>query len=84
MSATIIGLILILVGVLAILFMPSSKGEGVIASSSDQKSTDASNGKSSEDETKAKAEAAAQNRAKQLEAIVAPSSAPPLRIYFGS
>ncbi len=84
MSTAVIGIVLIILGVLAILFMPQGAQKPLTEEGDNNKSTEASNGQLDEEDSKKKAEANAQDRQKQLENIVAPSGAPPLRIYFGS
>ena len=80
----LIGILLIVAGVLAILFMPDSKKATSTAEADTTSKSTAESTEKSEEELKKEAEEAAANRAQVLSKLVMPGNLPPLRIYFGS
>ena len=82
----IIGILLIVIGVIAILYLPSqgaAKANEATGSEEAKSTQDSGAGKNEEEEKKAKEEAA-KNRDQQLSKLVAPGNLPPVHIYFGS
>ena len=78
----LIALLMIIIGVVAIVFVPSGAKKTDDDSSSAKGSTQAT-ANNEEEEKKAAADASA-NRASKLAALTVPGNLPALRIYFGS